>query len=73
RVAQAANEAPTLSLGAINQRIAPLSINAAGLEALGFSATKVKAACMYRETDWAAIHAALVNKLNAAGPQQLAA
>ncbi len=63
RVAQAANEAPTLSLGTINQRIAPLSINAAGLQALGFPATKVKAACLYRESDWAAIHRAMVNHL----------
>ena len=73
RVAQAANEAPTLSLGTINQRIAPLSINAAGLEALGFPATKARGACLYRETDWPVIHLALVAKLNESAPQRRAA
>jgi hypothetical protein len=73
RAAPAANEAPTLSLGEINQRIAPLTINAAGLASLGFQATKVKASCMYREQDWPDIHAKLAKKLNESAPQRRAA
>jgi len=71
--AAAPAEAPTLSLGEIKARIAPLSIDAAGLELLGFPATKVKASCMYRHGDWPAIHAAMVKKLTQAGAQQQAA
>jgi hypothetical protein len=44
-------ELPALSLGEIKARIAPLSIDAAGLESLGFPAKKVKASCMYRASD----------------------
>lgn len=73
RSATAANEAPTLSLGEINQRIAPLTINAAGLASLGYQATKVKASCMYRESDWPAMKAAMQKVLAAAEPQQKAA
>lgn len=73
RAAPAANEDPTLSLGEINQRIAPLTINAAGMASLGFQAKKVKASCMYRETDWPVIHRALVSKLNESAPQRRAA
>jgi putative phage-type endonuclease len=71
--APAMNEAPTLTLGEIKARIAPLSIDAAGLEALGFPFTRVKASCMYRESAWPEMHAAMVKKLLAAGPQRQAA
>lgn len=67
------NEQPTLSLGEIKSRIAPLSIDAAGLESMGFPATKVKASCMYRESDWAAMKAAMLKVLADAEPQQKAA
>ena len=67
------NEQPTLTLGEIKARIAPLSIDAAGLESLGFPATKVKAVCMYRHSDWPAIHEAMLRKLAAAEHIQEAA
>lgn len=69
----AANEVPTLALGEIKARIAPLSIDAAGLESLGFPPKKERGACLYRESQWPAMHAALVKKLIAAAPQQQAA
>lgn len=59
----AANSAPTLGLGEIKARIAPLSIDAAGLESLGFPAVKVRAACMYQEKDWPAMLEAMIWKL----------
>ena len=51
--ATAPTTAPTLRLGVINERIAPLSIDAAGLAALGFPhvATE-KAAKLYHEADF---------------------
>jgi hypothetical protein len=52
-------QVPTLSLGTIKERIAPLSITAEGLASLGFEATKVKATCLYHEADWADIKAAM--------------
>lgn len=52
-------QVPTLSLGTIKERIAPLSITAEGLASLGFEATKVKATCLYHEADWEAIKAAM--------------
>ena len=52
-------QVPTLSLGTIKERIAPLSITADGLAALGFEATKVKATCLYHEADWDDIKAAM--------------
>lgn len=69
----AANETPSLSLGEIKDRIAPMSIDAAGLERLGFAPTRARGACLYRHSDWPAIHAAMVKKLLAAGPQKQAA
>jgi hypothetical protein len=57
--APVADEVPTLSLGAIKERIAPLSITADGLALLGFEATKVKATWLYRESQWDAIKAAM--------------
>lgn len=69
----AAGEAPTLSLGDIKARIAPLSIDAAGLELLGFPAKKVKASCMYRASDWPEMLAAMVKTLTEADLQKAAA
>ena len=50
-----------LSLGQINERIAPVSINVAGLAALGYEPVEqVKASRLYRESDFSAICAAIV-------------
>ena len=58
---------PTLALGTINERIAPLSITGAGLELLGFApAATAKTAKLYRESDWPAIRAAMVAAITAA-------
>lgn len=54
---------PTLTLGKINEWLAPLKIDAAGLELLGFPAVKVHNAKLYQETDRPAIIAKLVNHL----------
>ncbi|MCL2344222.1 MAG: YqaJ viral recombinase family protein, partial [Desulfobulbus sp.] len=49
-------EIPSLRLGQINQRLAPLSIDAAGLASLGFPhAATDKAAKLYHERNWPAI------------------
>lgn len=56
--------APTMTLGAINTHIAPLKIDGAGLEALGFPvAARVKGAMLYHDTDRAAMVAAMVTHL----------
>lgn len=55
--------APTLTLGKLNEWLAPLKIDAAGLEALGFTAVKVHNAKLYHDTDRPAIIAKLVNHL----------
>ncbi|RZL40140.1 MAG: hypothetical protein EOP35_01660 [Rubrivivax sp.] len=52
-------EVPTLTLGTIKERIAPLSITAEGLASLGYHATKIKATCFYSESDWNDIKAAM--------------
>lgn len=52
---------PTLTLGAINERIAPLSIAGAGLAALGFEpAGRRNAAVLFQESDWPAMCDAMV-------------
>lgn len=51
RAPAAPSSPPTLKLGDINARLQHLSINEAGLAALGFPATKVKGACLYQESD----------------------
>jgi putative phage-type endonuclease len=69
-----ATSAPTLRLGVINERIAPLSIDAAGLASLGFQhAATEKAAKLYHEADFPRICLALVQRLQAAARQQEAA
>lgn len=54
-----------LTLGQINERIAPLSISVAGLAELGFDPVEqVKASRLYRESDFPAICRAMVKHLN---------
>jgi hypothetical protein len=53
---------PTLKLGEINGRLAPLSISEAGLRELGFpAAARERNACLYFETDFPAICDAIVD------------
>lgn len=55
-----ANEPPTLKLGTICERLAPVQITAAGLEALGIRhAATAGAARLYRESDFPRICAAI--------------
>ena len=54
---------PTLTLDKFNEWIAPLKIDAAGLEALGFTAVKVHNAKLYHDTDKAAMVAAMIKHL----------
>jgi predicted phage-related endonuclease len=59
--------APTLRLGQINERLAPISLTAEGLATLGFKhAATDKAARLYHESDFERICAALVNHIQAA-------
>lgn len=65
---------PTLKLGDINTRLHPyLSTSEAGLAALGFTATKVKGACLYHETDWGRMCDSFVAQIRTAQHQKQAA
>ena len=56
---------PTLKLGQINERLAPVSINAEGLAELGFPHVATdKSAKLYRECDYLAICEALIQHIN---------
>lgn len=58
---------PTLRLGQINERLAPIALTADGLLRLGFApAATEKAAKLYHEADFAAIGAALIRHVTAA-------
>ena len=64
---------PSLRLGHINERIAPLSISVDGLRTLGFEpAARDKAAQLYHERDFPSICAALVRHLGAIQSKQAA-
>ncbi len=57
---------PTLRLGQINDRLAPLAISAEGLRTLGFAhAARDKAAMLYHEHDFPSICAALIRHISA--------
>lgn len=65
--------APTLRLGQINDRIAPLAISAEGLRTLGFAhAARDKAAMLYHEHDFPSICAALIRHISAIQTAQAA-
>jgi predicted phage-related endonuclease len=64
---------PTLRLGQINERIAPLSISVDGLRTLGFEpAARDKAAQLYHERDFPNICAALIRHISAIHAKQAA-
>jgi putative phage-type endonuclease len=64
---------PTLRLGQINERLAPIALSAEGLATLGFKhAATDKAAKLYHEGDFELICAALVRHVQSALRQQAA-
>lgn len=65
RPTSAPASAPTLKLGQINERIAPLSIDAAGLAALGFTGTKERGAVLFHEAQFPHMLSAMVRHLEA--------
>jgi len=68
-----AQTAPTLRLGQINERLAPIALTAEGLATLGFKhAATDKAAKLYHEADFEPICAALVSHITAALRKQAA-
>lgn len=65
--------APTLRLGQINERLAPIALTAEGLATLGFKhAATDKAAKLYHESDFEAICVALTTHIQAALHKQAA-
>lgn len=65
--------APTLRLGQINERLAPIALTAEGLATLGFKhAATDKAAKLYHESDFDLICAALARHIEAALHKQAA-
>jgi predicted phage-related endonuclease len=69
----APSAAPTLKLGDLNARIAPLSLSEAGLIALGFpAARRERNACMYHEQDFPHILAAIVRHVEGLQAKQAA-
>lgn len=66
RQAAAASTPPTLRLGQINERLAPVSLTADGLARLGFApAATDKSAKLYHEADFPAMCAALMRHITA--------
>lgn len=64
---------PSLRLGQINERIAPLSISVEGLRTLGFEpAARDKAAQLYHDRDFPSICAAIVRHIGAIQSKQAA-
>jgi hypothetical protein len=65
---------PTLKLGQINERLAPLSISAEGLARLGFpAAAKERSACLYHDADFPRMVDAAIAHLRAAQQERRAA
>lgn len=64
---------PTLKLGTINERLAPVQLTAAGLSALGFEpAGKAGAAVLYHERDFSSMCAAVIDHVNSIQAKQAA-
>jgi hypothetical protein len=61
-----ADDLPPLSIGALNDRLRVLSINAASLKALGFETLPAKgSAVLLAGRDWAGLKQALINHIEA--------
>lgn len=66
-----ASGSPTLRLGQINERLAPIALSADGLSSLGFApAATDKAAKLYHESSFPQICAALIRHIQAASVDQ---
>ena len=64
---KAEDDGSRINIGQIKEKIAPLSIDAAGLEELGFPVVEtIKGSKMYREVDLVPMIAAMMRKLRAA-------
>lgn len=72
RTAAAPTAHPTLSLGQIKERIAPLSITAEGLTTLGFTGLKERGSVLFQESDFPHMCAAMVAHLEAIQAKQAA-
>jgi putative phage-type endonuclease len=72
RAAAAPTAHPTLSLGQIKERIAPLSITAEGLATLGFNGLKERGSVLFHESEFPHILAAMANHLQAIHAKQAA-
>ncbi|MGJ3704601.1 YqaJ viral recombinase family protein [Variovorax sp. AFSI2.2] len=72
RAAAASSAHPTLSLGQIKERIAPLLISAEGLATLGFVGLKERGSVLFHEADFPHICAALVAHVQAIQAKQAA-
>ena len=72
RAAAAPSTHPTLSLGQIKERIAPLLISAEGLGTLGFVGLKERGSVLFHEADFPHICAALVAHVQAIQAKQAA-
>lgn len=72
RAAVAPSTHPTLSLGQIKERIAPLLISAEGLATLGFVGLKERGSVLFHEADFPHICAALVAHVQAIQAKQAA-
>ncbi|MBD8630776.1 YqaJ viral recombinase family protein [Oxalobacteraceae sp. CFBP 8755] len=71
--ARLATSAPTLRLGQINERLAPVAVTADGLARLGFAAAgRDRAAVLYHESDFSEICRALVVHVRAVQAAQAA-
>lgn len=66
-------EAPTLTLGAINERLGVVSVSERGLAELGFTAALAKGARLYHEGDFPAICRAIAKRVTEASERVLEA
>jgi hypothetical protein len=67
------NEAPTLTLSAINERLGVVTVSERGLAELGFTATRAKGARLYHEGDFGAICRAITKRVAEAAERVLEA
>lgn len=73
QLAAVATAAPSLRLGQINERIAPLSVSVDGLRTLGFvPSARDKAAQLYHEHEFTSICAALIRHIGSIQAKQAA-
>jgi putative phage-type endonuclease len=72
RVQPSPSGVPTLRLGVLNERLAPVQVSADGLASLGFKGVKDRGAVLFHESDFPHICAALVDHLQRVQAKQAA-